>query len=337
MHTMGQILQNWRVLAAILFSVVLVVGAYLLARSVESPPVAQASEETALLQAIATKDSSGDGLPDWEKVLYGIPITSTTTDYFHLGMTDGEAVAQGLIVPKAVADIPTATSTADASTYAGEGTLTSAFAQNFFALYLQAKQANGGTDLTADQTNTLADEAMSELSQSFTMASDFKTAGNITVSRTGPDALRNFAVAAEAVFKKDTSTATTSEIQSLQDAVENGDTGALAQLAADAQIYQTYADDLAALPVPQELAITDTALVNAMLLRSEVDDDLAQMNTDPLTAMVALQQFSQTESTFYSVFSDIAAIYTSSGVILPNGTPGASFVNFIANSGEVTP
>ena len=63
---MGQILSNWRVLTATFFAVVLIIGAYMLARNTKSPPLALASAETALLQAIAARDSDGDGLPDWE-------------------------------------------------------------------------------------------------------------------------------------------------------------------------------------------------------------------------------------------------------------------------------
>jgi hypothetical protein len=331
MHTMGQILRNWRVLAATLFSAVLVVGAYIFARGIESPPVAQASTETALLQAIATKDSSGDGLPDWEKSLYGIPINSTTTDYFHLGMTDSEAVAKGLIVPKAIADISVATSTPTG------GTLTDAFARNFFALYLSAKQANSGVDLTADQTNTLAAEAMNQLSQTFIPTADFKTTADIKIFGTGPDALRAFAVAAEAVFNRHMGTTTTSEMQSLQEVMQNGDAAAVAQLASAAQIYRNYAAGLAVLPVPQEIAADDLALINAMLLRSVADDAFTRVNTDPLSAMLALQQFSQTESAFWNVFADIGTVYAAAGVSLPTGTPGASFVNLIANSSRATP
>ena len=55
MNTMGQILRNWRVLVATLFSVVLIVGSFMLARGIESPSHAQATTETALLRAIATK------------------------------------------------------------------------------------------------------------------------------------------------------------------------------------------------------------------------------------------------------------------------------------------
>lgn len=328
---------DWRVLAATFFSAVLIIGAYMLAKNIESPPAAQASTEAALLQAIATKDSSGDGLPDWEKLLYGIPIHATTTDYFGLGMTDGEAVARGLIVPKAIANVPVTGSAAGGANNSSGGALTSAFAKYFFSLYLSAKQANGGADLTADQTNALADEALDQLSQNFMPIADLKTAADVKISGTGPDALRTFAAAAEAVFEKNKGTATTSEIQSLQEAVQNENPEALAQLISAARIYRNYAAGLLALPVPQELAAADIALINALLLRSVVDDDLAQVNADPLAAMLALQQFSKTESTFYTVFSDIAAVYASSDVVLPAGTSGASFVNLIANASKATP
>ncbi|MGD0328395.1 MAG: hypothetical protein ABSB00_01635 [Minisyncoccia bacterium] len=333
---MGRILEHWRVPIAVFFSAALIVGAYVLARGVGSPSIAQASTETALLQAIATRDSNGDGLPDWEKVLYGIPINATTTDYFHLGMTDGEAVAKGLVVPKAVADVPVATSTAAVNVPA-EGTLTDTFAKNFFTLYITAKEANGGDDLTDDQVNALADQAMNQFLQTVTSPPDFKTITDLNVSGTGPDALRAFAIAAEGVFKKNMGSATTSELQSLQDAVLNNDATALSQLAAASQIYQNYAVGLAALPVPQDLAADDLALINAMMLRSEADDNLAHVNTDPLTAIVALQQFSQTESSFWNAFADIGAIYASAGVVLPNGTPGSSLVNVIANARETSP
>ncbi len=199
----GRFIVNWRVITATLFSAVLIVGAYALAHNVESPPLAQASEETALLQAIATKDSNGDGLPDWEKVLYGIPVTSTTTDYFHLGMTDGEAVAKGLIVPKAIADITVATSSPVGAAVdhslppaPADGTLTAAFAKNFFTLYLAARQNNGGADLSEADMQNIANETLNSLSSAITPTPDFKSVRDLTVSGSGSDALKAFAVSA---------------------------------------------------------------------------------------------------------------------------------------------
>ena len=220
---MGRIFGNWRISLSVLFSLALIVGAYALARSVESPPVAQASEETALLQAIATKDSTGDGLPDWEKSLYGIPTDATTTDYFNLGMTDGEAVAKGLIVPKAIADISVASSS-DSSDIVdpslppapADDTLTATFSKNFITLYLEAVQANGGDDnLSDDEIQNVANETMQSLTSSVTAAPDYKSASDLTVSGSGTDALKAFAVSAEAVLAANTDDATTSEINYL--------------------------------------------------------------------------------------------------------------------------
>lgn len=338
---MGQIMRNWRTLTATLFSVALVAGAYVLARGFEIPPTAQASAETALLQAIATRDSNGDGLPDWQKVLYGIPLTSTTTDYFNLGMTDGEAVAKGLIVPKAIADIAIATSSGQSTIVdpslppvPAEGTLTSAFAENFFTLYLKAKQANGGVELSQTQIDTLATQALEDLSSMVAVAPEYKTAKDLTVSGSGVEALRTFAANAEAVLLKNKNDATKNEILYLQDVVQNGDTTALPHLISIAKMYRDSAVGLAALPVPAELATDAIALINALMRASEITSDFARVNTDPLTAMFALSQYVQIGQSFAATFAGISDIYTATGAVLSDGMPGALFIKIATNIRE---
>lgn len=333
---MGRILGNWRITLATLFSLALIVGAYVLARGAVSPPIAEASTETALLQAIATKDSTGDGLPDWEKSLYGIPTNATTTDYFNLGMTDGEAVAKGLIVPKAIADISIATSsssslTIDGSSPPADNTLTAAFSRNFITLYLAAKEANGGADLSESDIATISNEVMQSLTSSITAAPDYKSANDLTVSGSGLDALKAFAASAETVLMKNTADATTSEINYLSDAVENNDTTALPHLVSIAQSYRDSAAGLAVLSVPQELATDDLALINAMMRIGEITSDFARVNEDPLAAMLALNQYPQAVINLQNAFVDIGTMYKTAGISLPAGTPGASFVNLISN------
>lgn len=333
MNTMGQILRNWRVLAATFFSAVLVVGAYLFARSIESPRAAQASMETALLQAIATKDSDGDGLPDWEEQLYD--TSPNTTDTFKLGMTDGEAVARGLIVPKAIADIPTATSSPTSTDLDGlppapaEGTLTAAFAKNFFTLYLAAKQASGGANLSESDMQNVASQALGSLSSVVTAAPDFKSVKDIKVSGSGPDALTAFAVSAEQVLLKNTSNASKSEVLYLKDALENNDVTAFSHIASIAKQYRDSAIGLAVLPVPEELAADDLALINAMMRVSGIASDFTLANTDPLAAILALQQYPRAVTALATAFTHIGKTYTTAGISLPPGTPGASFVNLI--------
>ena len=336
---MGRILGNWRVPAATLFSAAIIFVSYELARSVETPPSAQASEETALLKAIATRDSNGDGLPDWQKVLYGIPLNATSTDYFNLGMTDGEAVARGLIVPKAIADIPVATSSSLKMGDYGlppppaEDTLTAVFAKSFLTLYVAAKQNNGGADLSPADTQTVVDETLNAISGSLIAAPDFKSAADIKVSGGGPSALRSFAADAEAILKKNATNATMSDLQYLNAYVQNNDATALVHLGALAKAYRNSAAGLAQLTVPSELAAVDLAIVNSIMRLGEIYNDFSRIDTDPLAAMFALQQYPQTELNAEHAFTTLANAYAAAGIVLRNGTPGASFVNVMANIG----
>lgn len=334
----GIIPENWRIIAATLFSAALVTGAYILARGVESPTAAQASTETALLQAIATKDSDGDGLPDWEEALYGTDPHIADTN--RLGMTDGEAVAKGLIVPKAIADIKVATSSSENSSinYAAagltppsEGSLTDAFAKNFFTLYVAAKQANGGATFSDTDIASLQNQALSSLTTSITTAPDFKSLGDLTIRGEGAEALKAFAVQAEAIFKKNKSNATTSELIYLQYATENNDAVALSHLVAIAKSFRNSAAGLVALPVPRELASADLALINAMMRVSEIDNDFTRVEVDPLTTMLALQQFTQAEQALWDAFAGMGSAYSEAGINIPKGTPGASFLKVITD------
>lgn len=337
MHTMEEISKNWRILAATLFSAVLVVGAYVLARSVESPAVAQASEEAALLQAIASKDSDSDGLPDWEEALYG--TSSNNPDSFKLGQTDGEAVAKGLIVPKAIADMTLATPSSDRSQIVdpslppvpAEGTLTAAFAQNFFTFFMTAKDANGGGDLTESQMNDVATQALNSISSIAKAAPDYKSAKDIVVSGSGTDAMKAFAVNAEAVMLKNTSTATTSELKYLKSALIDNDDTAYAHIASIAKAYRDSAVGIAVLSVPRELAADNLALINALMRISQLTTDFTRAGTDPLAAILALQQYPQATQALGEAFVHIGTIYANAGISLPAGAPGASFVNLIVD------
>ena len=334
---MGQILSRWRIGIAILFSAVLVAGAYAYAILGVRPQTVQASEASALLAQIATKDSNGDGLPDWEKQLYGIPLNATTTDYFHLGMTDGEAAAKGLIVPVAVADVPqTATASAtstpiDPSLGAppASGTLTAAFARDFFTLYMNAEQQNGGTGLSADQINSIANQALADLAASVKQAPPYKQASDLSVSGTGTAAMKTYAADAEGVLMSGTANASTTEINYLQDAITNNDASALTAIASIAKSYRVAAAGIAALPVPSELASQDLALVNALMRLGEVVQDFTLVHSDPMASMLALQEYPQAILDLGNAFIGITQAYQAAGVTFAPNQPGASFVGLI--------
>jgi hypothetical protein len=329
----ASLLRNWRVLGALLLASGLVIGAYAAARSGSHPRVAEASTETALLQQIATQDSDGDGLPDWEESLYG--TDPHLVDSKSLGMTDGEAVIKGLIVPKAVADIPapaagaTPSAVVDGVPAPAPGSLTDVFAKNFLVLYLNAKQANGGAALSEQDTTNLAQKAVNQLTSSIAPVADFKSMADLAISGSGPDALRTFAVVAEAVMSKNTVSSSKSELLYLQDAIQNKDEAALAHITSIAGSYRATAAGLSVLPVPRELASDYLVLINALARVGEIATDFSHVTTDPLATMLALTQYPQTVLVLANSFIHIHDIYKAAGIEFAPGTPGASFVNVI--------
>lgn len=325
---MGQILRSWRILIAAAVSVLIMVGAYLLASGALTP-TAQASEESELLQAIASRDQDNDGLPDWEESLYG--TDPFAIDSHNLGMSDGEAVKRGLLVPKAIADLKAPPSSSEQISVDGisapaDGTLTATFAQNLLSLYLSAKQENGG-DLSEDQLQELATKALAAISSSVVRAPDFKAAGDLEIVGSGSLAMKDFAGRAEAVLRANKTTATKTELEYLRSTAQENDADAIAQLISIAKTYRASAIGLAALPVPSELAAADLELINAMMRLSEVIADFSRVSSDPLATMLALQLYPQAALNFGTAWLHITEAYTNAGVALSLDDPGVVFVN----------
>jgi hypothetical protein len=334
---MGHVLNSYRVPIAAFLAFVLIGGTYIAARGIQSPSLVNASPETELLGALTSHDTDGDGLADWEEVLYGTDQNSK--DSFNLGMSDSTAVEKGLIVPKAIADVPFASSTArandgvDYATYGltapTPGTLNEAFTKSFFSRYLSAKQANGGTELSRGDVERIAIDTLSDLSMITIAPTEYKKAQDVLVSGSGPEALIVFAIQAEAIFEKNDNNASKSELLYLMDALEKNDQEALAHIASIAKSYRSAAIGLAALPVPKELATAHLAVINALVHTSGVIDAFAKAQTDPLSAMLALKEYVPAAQSLKKAFTDVANIYSAAGISLEDGEPGASYVNVV--------
>jgi hypothetical protein len=317
-----------------LFSAALIGGAFVLANSATDPPIAEASEESALLAAVATRDSDSDGLSDWEEALYG--TSPDKADSRELGMTDGEAVAKGLIVPQAIADVPVSSTASgdivspDLPPAAAEGTLTAAFSRNIFTRYLDALQASEG-ELSDTDLADIANQALGELGASITAAPPFKRAQDLTVQGSGREAMKAFAAAADAVMRANTTTASKSEVFYLADHLQNGDAKALEHIRSLAKLYRGTAAGLAALPVPKELAGDSLALVNAFARMSEATNDFALVDDDPLVTMLALNQYPNAVLALGNAFIKIMNDYRDAGITFTPGEKGGAFVNIIEN------
>jgi hypothetical protein len=140
-----------------------------------------------------------------------------------------------------------------------------------------------------------------------------------------------FAVSAEAIMVKNTANATTTEINYLKSALLDKDDTAFPHIASIAKAYRDSAVGIAVLPVPKELAADDLVLINALVRMSQMTTDFTRANTDPLTAILALQRYPQAAQALGTAFINIGKIFADASISLPANAPGASFVNMIAD------
>lgn len=334
---MARILLHWRIVSAGLFSVVLIGSAVFIARDAQSPRSAQASAESDLLKAIATKDSDGDGLPDWEESLYG--ADPNRVDSFGLNMPDGQAVAKGLVVPRAVAEYEVQTSSAAAKTPGiddsippppTEGTLTAVFAQTLYVEYRVTREAKGA-DLSSAEIAAVTQKALRTFASSIKPSGDFKTSKDISTAGSGEEALRAYAIAVDAIFQKNTDSTTKSELTYLQEVVQENKEDSLASIVAIAKAYRETAIGLSKLPVPTELSNEGLRLMNSLMRIAEVTTNFAQVRVDPLATMLALEQYPQATLDLAHALIGISNVYKKANITFAEGDSGAGLVNIISD------
>ena len=275
-----------------------------------------------LLVSYASKDTDSDGLPDWQEALYGTDPNNAHS--VNASVTDGQAVAQGLVAPK----FRNATSTpADASSIpgpdAGPQTLTDQFGKELFGQYLKAR---GQGQPTSADVAAFVEQGVAQLKQNQVIPDTFNQ-GQIKVSGTGPDALLSYAASAEAVFIKTNIDSDKTDLDYFSDAVNKGDTRALAKVKQFAQGDAASARGLMNISAPRELATSHLKLANALMRVSQSLTDMSLLSTDPLRAMLGMATYSDSVQQVAQAFSEMQAVYAAEHATPSVGVSGRDFYN----------
>jgi hypothetical protein len=311
------------IVGALVIASVLIVGAYFASSpnfSFFSPNTANAESTQALLKAYAQKSSAGDGLPDWEAVLYGLDPHNPHS--FSPDMTNAEAVARGLVKPKFTTAIATTTDISTVpGTVAAPDTLTDQFAQNLFNQYIS--QSNGTQPSDADIAK-FAQDAIQSLVQNHAKQ-DIYTQSDVRVSGEGPAALTAYAVSAEAAFAKDTTDNGKSGIDYFAEAVEQNKTDSLKRVASIGKSYAAMPPTLIQMNVPKETQYAHREIANALVRIGADFTDMSMMDTDPLRAYLGLAAYDTDSAALTQGFADMNIVFKNERVTFKKGEPGYDF------------
>jgi hypothetical protein len=340
---MASISRKTGIIGALVIAGVLIVGSVILSNggfSFLDPSVANAASTQALLQALASREHNG--LPDWEAELYG--LNPNNIHSFSPTITNAQAIAEGLVKPKFL--IQTATSTDATSSdddlpgiTAAPGSLTEQFSQTLLTQYLQqsATDVQNGTTPSDSEVMTLAQSAMQTFAQQ-QEHQDVYALGQVQVGGTGPDAMKQYAADATAVFQKNDPDFSESEIDYFSDAVEKNDPSALTKVAALAKYYTQLAPRLMQLQVPTEAQNAHLEITNAAARLGADITDLSMMNSDPLRAYLGLAQYQLDTQSLTKGFSDMGAVFSAENIsISPNDSGYAFYSVAVSPTSSTTP
>ncbi len=282
---------------------------------------ADAESTHELLVSYAAKDTDTDGLPDWQEALYGTDPNNPHS--VNQAVTDGEAVAQGLVKPK----FANATTTpVDAASVPGtaveDNTVTGSFARTLFGQYLLQHQ---GKNPTPEEIATFVEQGVADFNATHAIPNSFNQ-GQVRVSGTGPDALMAYAASAEAVFAKNAAKTDKNEVEYLSDAILKNDPVAVAQLSKIGASYSATAKAYIAISAPKELAAPHLALANALAHVGSDITDMANISKDPLRGYVGLANYGNDGPALLTALTALDGVYKSEQVVIPVGTGGSHFV-----------
>lgn len=299
-------MKTFSIFGSLLLSIILIAGAYVLSSSGGGLHIADADSNDALLKAYAQKDTDADGLYDWQETIYGTDPENAHS--IKAEITDGEAVAQGLIEPKFKSSTPVKTSTEVPGVDAAPETLTDRFAREFLGQYLSDR---GAAQPTADQMSAFIQSAVKDLAA--TNSSNQYSAAQVIAGGSGSAAFALYKTNFQNVLVTNSPSKDKEDVlEHFSSFVTSGDTQSLVRIKTVGSAYTKTGVALMRIPVPTEVAETHLRLARAYATLGAITTDLALIDSDPLKAFVALNQYNDAMVAVARALLDVTNVITAS-------------------------
>ncbi|MEY2664410.1 MAG: hypothetical protein RIT04_218 [Candidatus Parcubacteria bacterium] len=263
---------------------------------------AENSNLTATTTAVATNsdvDSDGDGLKDWEEVLYGTDSEKKDTDAD--GTADGTEITAGRnpLVKKTAKVDDHFTALAKVSggnagfgsgfgvgaTTSEDSTLTGQFGREIFSQYMKLQQSGAGTDKTSQQA--VIDTILSN--QKFILSPKEYKLADLTFTETiSTSSIQNYANNLSLVLTSFAAQKSRDETTILRESVDKNNAEVLKELDPIIAFYKKSLTMLVSLPVPRTIATMHLNIVNGLSGLVFVDESYRQASADPLIALQGL-------------------------------------------------
>jgi len=282
-----------------------------------------------LLAAYASKDTDGDGLPDWQEALYGTDPNKAISNPF--GMPDGEAAKEGKLTPSSLASQLPQDQGVDVSEIPGptaaSGSITDQFSRQFLQEYVAA---SNGQPMTDAQQQALVTKLLGDFTQK--AAAAINSPYTLVQVRTSASAdVATYAGQVEDVLSANIPEDDNDILKLSSNLIEKNDVSSQARLKELASDYSTTAKQLAALSVPTPLRETHLSMIQAFDTVGRATNIVANYQSDPIGTMGAISVFVPARSNIMNSFTSIADAVLKNGDPLP-GAPGYDLVTLVRSA-----
>ncbi|HET8574625.1 MAG TPA: hypothetical protein VFM02_00430 [Candidatus Paceibacterota bacterium] len=325
------------VIITVIVAVVVIGGALTLQQKGHWHGVSVQTDQATLAESTAAsssldKDTDGDGLKDWQEILWGTDPKNPDTDGD--GTPDGEEVKENRdpTIPGPNDQLQNSNGTPATSTAAIYASLTpqQQATRNLFARYL-ALQASGSLD--SGSANDISNEFIQEALHGSSSEAFFKTytAKDLIVSNdTSAQAVHDYGNKMGAIYVKYPPVSSTDNELSLFVKAENSKNQAdFDKIKPFAERYRNVLAASLKVPVPKDAVAMDLNYINALSALATNADALSQAWEEPLQSGTIVSTYvHDKEPKVISAFMGINLYFQGRDITYTSDEPGALFSHF---------
>lgn len=199
--------------------------------------------------------------------------------------------------------------------------LTNTIGRSLFIKLSEAKAQGLGDDIPTQ--DALIADALSQVSQN--RGASVYTTADLNPIPTTPETLHTYGNDFFVLMQSHPKASYADTLFAVGYATDNNDPAYLLPLAAIGSEYQTAADELALLPVPQTLAPLHLQVVNNLAHMAGTYPDMAMVIKDPLRGLSGIQRYQSLVQETERVLTNIAQQLAKNAILFDKSEPGAAW------------
>lgn len=293
-------------------------------------PINNATKQTSLEKL--NTDSDGDGLKDWEELLWKTDPLNPDTNGNGIGDKE-ETLLNSNKTLRPVNDTEQNNSLAN-----NEENLTQQIAEDFGAAYLKRKlvSKNAQTPDLNGNMEGLEALAFSDIKKSLektatTKLPDTFSEKDITIAAdSSPAAVRAYINVVGEIITKAPNEPEKSEVEILEEVITNEDFAALKEIQLHSENYQYFAEKIKDVLVPTVFKDTHLALINTFWRLHLITADMARMDQDPIKSIAAISQYDQEIKNSLEPLATIVDEIKNNTIEFSEGEGGIIFSQYVA-------